>query len=288
MGGPSAEREVSLRSGAAVAAALREAGYARVDEVDATEAALPALDGAEAVFIALHGAYGEDGGAQADLEALGIPYTGTRAAAMPVSFDKVRTKKRLRAAGLPVAEDEVLPAGCDRTSLPPPFVVKPPSQGSSVGVTVVTALQQWEEALAASRAYEPDVLVERYIPGRELTVGVLHGEALPVVEIVPAAGHYDYDAKYAHENGPTEYRVPAPIEPATAAEAQRLAVETFRALEAEHLARVDFRLDPEGALHILELNTIPGFTATSLLPKAAVSAGVAFPDLCRSIMEAAR
>lgn len=292
MGGPSAEREVSLRSGGAIAGGLREAGYPQVSEIEATDASLPDLNGAEAVFIAIHGEFGEDGGAQRQLETLNIPYIGTRADDMPVSFDKVASKEVLRAKGLPVAPDEVLRAGQDETSLVVPYVVKPPLQGSSLGLSVVTDAAQWPQALAMARTYQPDVLVEQFIAGRELTIGVLQCagacETLPVVEICAPNGTYDYDAKYTYSQGETEYKVPAPIDEATEAASRQLALDTFQALGGAHLGRVDFRLDAEGRLYILELNTIPGFTETSLLPKAAAAAGIAFPELCRRIMEEAQ
>lgn len=288
MGGPSAERPVSLKSGAAVAQGLRDAGYAKVSEVDVTEADVPDLNGAEAVFVALHGAFGEDGQVQQILEARGIPYAGTRAADLPVSFDKVLSKNVLREHQLPVAPDEVLAAGQHETTLPVPFVVKPPLQGSSIGISVVTEAAQWPAALAEARKHQDEVLVEQFIDGRELTVGILGETTLPVVEICAPSGTYDYDAKYVYSQGQTEYKVPAPLDAETETACCDLALKTFRALGGLHLGRVDFRLDPAGTLFILELNTIPGFTPTSLLPKSAVAAGIPFPELCRQIMEMAQ
>lgn len=290
MGGPSTERDVSLKSGQAVAQALASVGF-DVRPFELVEAALPDLGDVEAAFIAIHGAYGEDGGVQADLERIGLPYIGTRAAHMPISMDKIRSRDAFAEADLPIAPGQVLPAGLDETILATPCVVKAPNQGSSIGVYVVREDGEFPAALAKARRYEETVLIEQFIAGRELTVGVLGPSddlhALPVVEICAPHGTYDFDAKYEYKHGRTEYKVPAPIPDELTAEAQRLALAAARAVGARHLSRVDFRLNEEGQLFILEVNTIPGFTATSLLPKAAAEAGIPFPELCRRIMEMA-
>ena len=286
MGGTSSEREVSLRSGAAVAEGLAQAGFEAVPVVlDANRIdALPA--GVEAVFIALHGGYGENGGVQADLDRLGVPYTGPGAAASRITIDKIATKRVLDAAGVPTAPFEVLPRGCDATSLPLPVVVKPPRDGSSVGISKVTEPSQWAAALADARAADPqgEVLVEAYIPGREWTVGVVGDEALPVVEIQAPDGWYGYQAKYT--KGMTNYVFPeSPEDAPLVAQCQLLALLSFKAVGCRGVSRIDFRVTPDGRPYVLEINTIPGFTATSLLPKAAAKKGLSFSALCARLLD---
>lgn len=288
MGGTSHEAEVSLRSGAAVAAALREAGYDVVEARLTRDAIDEVPRDVDAVFIALHGGYGEGGGIQADLDAAGLPYTGPGAAASRLCMDKPATKAVLRKAGVPTPEGTVVTAAA--AAFPPPFplpvVVKPPRDGSSVGLSKVTEAGQWPEAvrLAAAQDAQGEALVERFVPGRELAVGVVGDEALPVLEIVAPNGWYDYHAKYA----PGVSRHVYPPEDATTREAQRLAVLAARATGCRGAVRVDFRLSPEGALYTLEVNTAPGCTETSLLPDAAARAGIPFPALCARLIEAAR
>ncbi len=286
MGGTSSERAVSLASGTAVAEALRKEGY-DVAPVVLDEDRLESLpEGVEAVFLALHGGYGENGGIQADLDRLRVPYTGPGAAASRLAMDKVATKQVLEAAGVPTPAYEVLRPGLDVTALPLPVVVKPPRDGSSVGISKVTEAGQWADALAAARAVDADgeALVESYIPGREWTVGVVAGEALPVVEIRAPGGWYGFEAKYT--KGLTEYVFPdsADDEP-FAAECRVLALLAFGAIGCRGVSRVDFRVDPDGRPFVLEVNTIPGFTATSLLPKAAARAGIGFGALCVKLLE---
>jgi len=282
-GGFSAEREVSLQSGRAVAAGLREAGYA-VTESDVVSSDFIVPEDVEAVFIALHGTFGEDGGAQARLEELGIPYVGAGVEASRIAFDKCLTETYLREAGVPVPESEVLRHGEERT-LALPLAVKPPRQGSSVGCHLVFEEAGWEAAFADALQYDQEILVQRFIPGREFTVGIVDNELLPVVEIVTAEGWYDYTAKY--EVDTTRYVVPAELDGKKASEMQAVALKTFKALDCRGFGRVDFRMTPEGELFVLELNTIPGFTAHSLLPKAAAAAGIDFPSLCDRIIRTA-
>lgn len=288
MGGTSHEAEVSLRSGAAVAAALREAGYDVVEARLTRDAIDEVPRDVDAVFIALHGGYGEGGGIQADLDAAGLPYTGPGAAASRLCMDKPATKAVLRKAGVPTPEGAVVTVAA--AAFPPPFplpvVVKPPRDGSSVGLSKVTEAGQWPEAvrLAAVQDAQGEALVERFVPGRELAVGVVGDEALPVLEIVAPNGWYDYHAKYA----PGVSRHVYPPEDAATREAQRLAVLAARATGCRGAVRVDFRLSPEGALYALEVNTAPGCTETSLLPDAAARAGIPFPALCARLIEAAR
>ena len=284
MGGPSAEREVSLNSGSAVAAALRTAGY-WVDEVDVTDTSLDIPDGVEAVFIALHGTFGEDGQVQALLRDRGMPYTGSDVASSRLAFDKVASKQRFEREGLPTPPYEILSGRTGRRALPLPVVVKPAHQGSSIGIHRVFAEADWDGALADAAAYDEQVLVEQFIAGRELTVGVVGADLLPVLEIRAPEGYYDYRAKYT--KGVTEYLVPAPIPEDRAQACRELAGRAFRALDCRAMGRVDFRMNPEGELFILEVNTIPGFTATSLMPKAAKAHGIEFPELCDRIMKMA-
>ncbi len=282
-GGPSSEREVSLRSGAAVAGGLREAGY-EVVEVDVTQARLKLPAGIEAAFIALHGAYGEDGGVQADLEKCGVPYVGSGPRSSLVAFDKRLTKAAFDAAGVATPAWEVLSDPAART-LPLPVVLKPPCQGSSIGIHRVFRHAEWAAAFTDAVRYDGEVLVEDYLPGRELTVGILGGEALPAVEIRAPRGYYDYVSKYT--KGRTCYLVPAPLTGLETRRARALGLAAFRALDCAGFGRTDIRLDSRGRMGVLEVNTIPGFTETSLLPKAAAAAGYSFAELCDRIMRSA-
>ncbi len=283
MGGPSAEAPVSLRSGAAIAKALRTAGYT-VDEVDPKDGALTFAADVEAVFIALHGAFGEDGVVQQKLGAMNMPYIGSGPEASRKSLDKLASKRVFAAEEIPTPDYEVLTAPGPHT-LPLPLVVKPASEGSSIGLHCVRQEAAWDGALRAALAHGNPVLVETYIPGRELTVGLLGEEALPVVEIRAPDGWYDYGAKYTQ--GRTDYLVPAPLTAEQTARAQALGRRVFQALGCRDLGRVDLRLTPADELFVLEMNTIPGFTETSLLPKAAAAAGINFVELCDRIMQRA-
>ncbi|WP_287154407.1 D-alanine--D-alanine ligase [Candidatus Solincola tengchongensis] len=303
MGGVSAEREVSLRSGAAVAAALRELGY-RVLEVDLGPSALEQLTAlrseVDAAFLALHGRLGEDGTVQGALELLGVPYTGSGVLASALAMDKRMSKRVFRSEGIPVAEDvtitaaDVRGAGLRRVAegialdLGFPCMVKPAGEGSTLGSSRASNTEELEEALREALGYDEVVLVERYIRGRELTVGLLgeEPEALPVLEIVASKGVYDYECKYT--KGMTEYLVPAPIPDKLAAELQRLAVKAHRALGCEGVSRVDFMVDGEGRAYCLEVNTLPGMTELSLVPKAAAAAGYSFKEMVERILRTAR
>jgi D-alanine-D-alanine ligase len=282
-GGPSAERDISLKSGAAVARGLRDAGY-DVCEVDVVGRELVLPDAIEAVFIALHGEFGEDGQVQALLNSLKIPYTGSSETGSHIAMDKVLTKQAFDTHGIPSPAYEVLTQGSVRT-LPLPVVIKPACQGSSIGIHLVSSEQEWDAALSDSLQYGDRLLVEEFVPGRELTVGVVDRTPLPVLEIVAPDGWYGYDAKYTE--GKTEYIVPAEIPAKIADEAQQIALRVFDALSCEGVGRVDFRLTPGGSLQVLELNSIPGFTETSLLPKSACAAGMTFSELCDKIMRTA-
>ena len=283
MGGPSSEREVSLASGRAVAGGLRQAGYEVVEiELEDRELRLP--DNIEAVFIALHGEFGEDGTVQEILEQRAIPYTGSGPAASRAAFDKIISKRIFVSAGLPVAPYEVIRRPEERT-LPLPVVIKPPRQGSSIGVHRVTEEADWGEAFADTFRYDGEVIVEKFIEGRELTVGVVCDTVLDPIEIRAPQGEYSYHAKYTA--GTTEYLVPAPLKEEQAALLKEYGWRGFVALGCRGLGRMDMRMDQRGNVYLLEMNNIPGFTETSLLPKAARAAGIEFPDLCARIMESA-
>lgn len=283
MGGTSNERDVSLRSGNAVVAALQAEGLEVVPvvlDIDSIEALPRDVD---AVFLALHGGYGENGRVQYDLDQLNIPYTGPGVEASRIAMDKIATKRSLDAAKLPTPPYEVLTREMTESKLPLPVVVKPPRDGSSVGISKVSEPSQWKEALLAARNIDPagEVMVEQYIPGREWTVSILGETALPVIEIRTPNNWYGFEEKYT--TGMTHYVFPADEPDADLpllATCQDLAVQAFHALGCRGVSRVDFRITPEGQPFILEVNTLPGLTATSLLPKAAAHAGKSFGALC--------
>ncbi len=280
-GGPSAEREVSLRTGAAAAAALRERGY-RVEEVDVTGRDFTLPPGVEFVFISLHGTFGEDGEVQAYLEKHDFPYTGSGVVASRTAFDKEASKEIFRAQGIPTPEGVTVAKGEPLPDLQPPLVVKPVCEGSTIGLSLVFEAKELAPALELAFEYGERAIVERFIKGKELTVTILGDEALPVIEIVPKKGFYDYTNKYTP--GMTDYLCPAPLDPAVTAQVQDYALRAHRALGCEVYSRVDVMLDEQNRPWVLEVNTIPGMTATSLVPKAAAAAGISFPDLCERIL----
>ena len=286
LGGPSAEREVSLRSGAAVANALRSLGH-EVTELDprAPDWSLP--PGTDAVFLALHGTYGEDGTVQQQLDALGVPYTGCGAEASRVAFDKVLTKHRCINAGVPTAKFLTVetPQAPFPHDLQLPLVVKPARQGSSVGLQFIDRKEDGLPALAEALRFDTEILVEEKIAGRETTVGILDGQPLPVVEVRPKKGGYDYQNKYTA--GSTEYFCPADFDAVTTKRIQDAALAAFKAVGGRDYARVDVMVRPDGSPVVLEVNTLPGMTETSLLPKAAAAAGMDFPTLCQRMVDLA-
>lgn len=285
MGGVSSEREVSLKSGKAVSKALASAGF-NVTDVDICEESIPRLpEDVEAVFIALHGNFGEDGGIQALLDKTDIPYTGSGTLPSFNSFDKHLTKQIILGCGLPTPAYTLLVDLPETSMFGYPVVVKPLAQGSSIGIQKVNTDEELRAAIQYILDLGDTAMVEEFIKGRELTVGILGGQPLPVVEIKAPDGWYGYEAKYTE--GATEYIVPAPIPDDIAKIAQQFAVETFEALDCSDMSRVDFRLTAASELYILEINTIPGFTETSLLPKAAACAGISFETLCSRIMNMA-
>jgi len=283
MGGVSAERDISLRSGAAAVAGLRACGY-DVTALDLQDQCLRLPAGVEAVFLALHGTFGEDGTIQQQLDLCGVPFTGSGAEASRLAMDKAASKAVWESLGIPTAPFCVVVPG-EPVTLALPVVVKPVSQGSSIGVHLVRARASLGQALADAFQYDQRVMVEAYIPGRELTVGILDDMALPVVEIVAPDGWYGFGAKYTA--GQTRYVVPAELGDVDTRQLQDIALAAFRSLGCVGFGRVDFRLPPDGLPMVLEVNTIPGLTETSLLPKAAAAAGFPFAALCGRIMETA-
>jgi len=286
LGGPSAEREVSLRSGAAVAQALRSLGHT-VHELDPRTEDWRLPPRTEVVFLALHGTYGEDGTVQERLEQLQVPFTGCDSQASRIGFDKVLTKERCLAAGVPTARYTILnspgaswPPGWD-----PPVFLKPVRQGSSVGLQFVERISDFSRALAEALRFDSEVLMEERIPGREATVGILADEALPLVEVRPHTGVYDYRTKYTA--GTTDYLCPAPFDRETTERIQSAAMGAFKAIGGRDYARVDVMVRSDGAPMVLEVNTLPGMTELSVLPKAAAAAGIGYAELCQRMVDLA-
>ena len=289
MGGPGSEREVSLASGRAVTEALRSIGIhaTAVDLRATTLDGLPADTGLAVNVI--HGTFGEDGALQSLLEERGIPYTGAGAASSRIAFDKHLSKTVFLAADVPTPRSETVDLSAPGAvpTLPLPLVVKPPREGSSVGVHIVKNPSQLAAALEDVARFSSDVLVEEYIEGLELTVGILGDAPLPIIHIIPPDGVYDMASKYPWLSGSkgSQYICPADLDGATTHFIQQAALAAHRALGIEVYSRVDVLLDAANRPFVLEANTIPGMTATSLLPKAAAAAGIAFPELCRLIAE---
>ncbi|MBI4343513.1 MAG: D-alanine--D-alanine ligase [Candidatus Omnitrophica bacterium] len=296
MGGPSGEHDVSLRSGRGIAEALARRGM-RVSPVVVPQSLTPAqacefvreslappvLD---AVFIALHGAFGEDGTVQQVCEDLRVAYTGSGPAASRLGMDKVASRQAFAAAGLAIPTGWVVnpgaAAGASPADLTFPIVVKPASQGSSLGISIVHDAAQLAAAVEVAGQYDARVLLEAFVRGRELTVGVLGDEALPVIEIRPHRGFFDYAAKYT--SGLTDYLAPAPLPTHVARIVQAAGLRAHQALGCRHLSRADFILSDEGRPMLLEVNTVPGFTPTSLLPKAAACVGISYDALCEQVV----
>lgn len=319
-GGTSSERDVALASAGQVVTALRGRGH-RVTVVDTATGALTAEDEkarlapgvgvappslaelqalggglgvadlasltevreAEVLFLALHGGWGEDGTLQAVLETVGVPYTGSGPLASGLAMDKDISKRLFRDAGIPTAAWRMAPvaAGEIAEALGWPVVVKPSKQGSTVGLTIVDGPERLDAAIAEARRYDDEVMVEQFVPGRELTVGVLDAAALGVGEIIPRHAIFDYECKYTP--GMSEEIFPADLPGPVAEACRRLALAAHLALKLRGYSRVDFRLTPAGEIVCLEVNTLPGMTATSLLPQSAAVAGIPFPDLCEAI-----
>lgn len=292
MGGPSSEREVSLATGAGISKALRSLGM-EVAEVDVCDEifALPA--DVDFAFIALHGTFGEDGQVQKILEDRGLPYTGDGVKESELAFDKIRSKEKFIEHGVNTPESEVIHAG-ERPTMKVPLVVKPSRQGSTVGIHIVKRPAELDAALVDAAKFDQDLLIEQFIPGRELTVGILGDQALPILEIIPKGGFYDFDTKYPFLNpkagASAQHICPAKIDAAASSEGeiQDLALRAFRALGLRVYGRVDVILSDKGEPFVLEVNTIPGMTEASLLPEAAAAAGISYVDLCLEILQLSR
>jgi D-alanine-D-alanine ligase len=294
MGGMSAERPVSLKTGAAILGALQRIGHDAVAiDVGRDIAGRLVSEGISVAFIALHGRLGEDGTIQGLLEVLGIPYTGSGVLASALAMNKPVAKQLFAYHGLPTPAFQCLRAGNDDAvvlastcTLKAPVVVKPAEEGSTLGITVVQHAGDLPAAITAALCYGGELLIEDYIQGREMTAAVLNGKALPLVEIIPRSGLYDYSAKYT--SGNTDYRVAPDLPPDTRDAMQTLAVQAYAALGCSGAARVDFILRDSVQPYLLEVNTIPGMTETSLLPMAARGAGIDFDRLVEHMLHSAR
>ena len=290
LGGKSAEREVSLKSGGMVLAALRKKGV-DAHPFDPKEKDLLELvkERFQRVFIALHGGFGEDGTVQGVLEWLGIPYTGSGVLASALAMDKVRTKRLWAAEGLPTAPYEVLAKDTNlRTvakKLGVPLFVKPASEGSSVGMTKVKKAGDLEEAYALAVNYDPVVIAERFIDGAELTVAIVGERVLPIIRIETPREFYDYEAKYIAND--TRYLIPCGVAEKKEKELQAICLKAFRSLGCRGWGRVDLMLDKRGRPYLLEVNTSPGMTDHSLVPMAARAVGISYEDLCVQVLEMA-
>ncbi len=289
-GGLSAEREVSLKSGEAIGKALQELGFTVIMiDVDRNIVARLKEARVDVAYIALHGVYGEDGSIQGVLEYLKIPYTGPGIMASSIAMHKVMTKRVLLSYDIQTPDYTIPDIGSAEVVVPSggyPLVVKPVAEGSSLGMSVVTDAANLDPALAQARKFSRQIMIESYVAGVELTAAVLQGEALPLIEIRPRDGVYDYKAKYT--KGFTEYLVPAPIDESVTRKVQELALASVRALGCGRGAvRVDFRLDMDNQPQVIEINTVPGMTETSLLPQAAAAEGMDFVTLIDRIIQGA-
>lgn len=300
MGGPSPEHAISLKSGQGVTEALTARGWSvqpivlpngiSVEEARAICRSALLRESIDAAFLALHGPFGEDGTVQRLLEDLQIVYTGSDATASALGMDKLASRQRFAAAGLVVPRWRLIERGRLSTEdveltvrgFQMPVVIKPTNQGSSIGVSIVTEASQLAPALEDAFRYDTHVLIDAFIRGRELTVGIVGEEALPVIEIRPTHAFFDYAAKYTP--GETAYLVPAPISSELTAQAQQAARRAHQALGCRHFSRVDLIADDEGGPVVLEVNTIPGMTAMSLLPKAAACRGLSYDALCERLL----
>ncbi|MEP7078233.1 MAG: D-alanine--D-alanine ligase [Chthoniobacterales bacterium] len=286
-GGPGSERDVSLATGAGVAKALRSLG-AQVTEIDVrgSDFELPAA--VELAFIAIHGTFGEDGEVQEILEKRGVAYTGEGIEESRVAFDKIISKEKFDRHGVTTPAWEIISAG-QRPSMSLPFVIKAPKQGSTVGVYIVKEPAELDHAMAEAIKYDERLLVERFVPARELTIGILGDQALPIIEIIPKGGFYDFTNKYPFLNpsagGAAQHVCPAQIPEEQTRAIQELALRAHRALGLRVYSRVDVMLPEVGEPTVLEINTIPGMTEASLLPEAAAAAGISYPQLCARIIE---
>ncbi|QQR81492.1 MAG: D-alanine--D-alanine ligase [Deltaproteobacteria bacterium] len=292
MGGVSKEREVSLRSGAAVSKALQKKGY-EVVEIDVQvglQGVQKIIDAKiDVAFIALHGRLGEDGAIQGFLEMLRVPYTGSGVLASALAMDKDFTKQIVHASGVRTPFWSVVMSGLEEKAIQEvqsfPVIVKPAQEGSTIGMSIVKNKEDLMTALKTSFQYDDKVLVEQFIQGSEVTVSVLNGKVLPIIQVVPKSGFYDFTSKYT--KGMTEYIVPAPISQKLQERISLISERIFDAMSLSGCARMDFMIDHQEQEYFLEVNTLPGMTETSLVPKAAAATGMSFEDLCESILQTA-
>jgi D-alanine-D-alanine ligase len=289
MGGRSGEREVSLKSGAAVLAALQRQGV-DAHAFDPAERPLHDIEGFDRAFIALHGRYGEDGTIQGALELLGIPYTGSGVMASAVGMDKWRTKLLWRAAGTVTPDFELVTADSDLAAIEQklglPLFVKPANEGSSIGISKVKQAGGLKAAYELAAKADPLVIAEQFVGGGEYTVGILGDQVLPIIRIVPANEFYDFEAKYLRDD--TQYLCPCGLPAEQEAQIQAEALQAFRAIGGRGWGRVDFLMDAAGKHYFLEVNTSPGMTDHSLVPMGAKAAGIGFDQLVLKILEMAR
>src|SRR5437016_1981711 len=290
MGGPGSERDVSLATARGVAKALRSSG-AEVFEIDVHDENFDLPKDIDLAFVAIHGTFGEDGQLHQILENRGVPYTGDGVQESRNAFDKIESKKKFEAAGGTTPRWQVIAAN-EKPTLPLPLVIKPPRQGSTVGVYIIKDADKLETALAEARTFDRQLLVEEFVPGRELTIGILGNQVLPILEIIPKGGFYDFTNKYPFLNpqagGGAQHVCPAKIDPDKTKEIQDLAFGAYRALGLQVYSRVDVILSETGQPFVLEINTIPGMTEASLLPEAAAAAGISYVDLCTRIIALSR
>jgi D-alanine-D-alanine ligase len=281
MGGPGSERLVSMASGAGVSKALTSRG-AVVTQVDVRDAEFTLPERVDFAFNVIHGTFGEDGQVQSILEQRGVRYTGEGVLQSQMAIDKIATKRRLRERGVPTADFEVIGKG-DVPRLELPYVLKAPKEGSSVGIYILHHPSEIHQRLADVRQYADEILVEKFVKGRELTVGILGDQTLPVVEIKPKEGFYDFKNKYPFLNpqaAGADHFCPAPLDEDVSRDVQRVALAAHRALDLQVYSRVDVLLHEKTGPSVLEINTIPGMTPSSLLPEAAAAAGISYADLC--------
>lgn len=296
MGGPSSEAEISRNTGKAISEALASIGYHVVSVEYDPAHVLEQLKKIQAkvVFIAVHGKYGEDGTIQSVLELAQIPYTGSGVTSSAITMDKIMSSRVFIQAGIRMANSTpyYLKDGIHEVAkniqakYEFPIVIKPACEGSTIGVEIIKTAQELEGALKRTFSIEPRILAETYLDGEEFTVAVINGKALPVIQICPHSGEYDFHSKYT--KGATDYLVPAPIPSDLAKEMSDLAILGYQVAECCGVVRFDFRTNKDGVPFLLEANSIPGMTATSLVPKAAAAVGIDFPQLCEIILQDAR
>jgi len=281
MGGRSSERDISFKSGKAVIKGLKRRGYnVTAIDVDPDLAIKLKRKHIGAAFIALHGRWGEDGSVQGLLEIMGIPYTGSGVLGSAMAMDKVVMKMMFESMGIPSPAYTQAEDG-GTVHFPLPFVVKPASEGSTIGISIVKKQKEVMAAIKKARMFDKKVMVEKYIEGDEITVGIVNGEALPVVQVKPSSGFYDFEAKYT--KGMTEYIVPAKIDKTIAKKAGDIAMEVYKAFELAGCVRIDMLVDDD-LPKVIDINTSPGMTETSLVPKAWESLGRTFDELVEAIL----